>query len=59
MFCSLCLRRHSKQEKFAPAVRVVSILLFTDYTPELARYNPPWMLPFMRRNEIMIAYQQK
>jgi SOUL heme-binding protein len=25
--------------------------------PQLARYDPPWTLPFMRRNELMINYR--
>ena len=24
-------------------------------SPQFARYNPPWSIPFMRRNEILIT----
>ena len=26
--------------------------------PQFARYNPPWTLPFMRRNEVLIQIQE-
>lgn len=33
---------------------IISKGLTPTATPQLARYNPPWTLPFLRRNEILI-----
>ena len=39
------LRTWLKAKKIAPTSE-----------PQLARYNPPWSIPFLRRNEVMFDY---
>ncbi len=34
-------------------------IITTIAAPQLARYNPPWILPFFRRNEILIEITQQ
>lgn len=46
------------QEKTSALVAALSKRgLKPSSTPRLARYDPPWTLPFLRRNEVLVTYQ--
>ena len=50
----------SEEKKAAKSAELLEWLEGKNINPHndtvLARYNPPWTLPFLRRNEVMIAY---
>lgn len=52
--------RASKEKTAAKTADLLAWLASKKITPtgkpELARYNPPWTLPFLRRNEVMVTY---
>lgn len=53
-FTGLATRRDMEEAKRVLMQKVASAGLVTKGEPVFAFYDPPWTLPFMRRNEVMI-----
>jgi len=54
-FTGLATERDMDEAKRTLMQKVASAGLVTTGEPVFAFYDPPWTLPFMRRNEVMIA----
>ncbi len=46
-----------KQNELLSAAKTEGLTVLSD--PTFAFYNPPWTLPFLRRNEVLVEVQQK
>mmetsp|Transcript_41717 Transcript_41717/g.67679 ORF Transcript_41717/g.67679 Transcript_41717/m.67679 type:complete len:207 (+) Transcript_41717:183-803(+) len=46
-----------KQRELEEALKKDNVKLKEGAIPRLAQYNPPWTLPFLRRNEIMLPVE--
>jgi len=57
VFSGLATEEKVKEKSEALLAWMTSRGLRAASAPQLARYNPPWTLPFLRRNEILVAYE--
>lgn len=51
------IRVQEKTDQLLTLLEKANIHPVQDAVPVLAQYNPPWTIPFMRRNEIMIPVE--